>query len=507
VVQATDIAVAGPDGGQAGAGDSANGGAGGRPSVVGAGGWALGARAVAQIAQLALFIVAARVLNPADFGLFALVQAASVLLFVVAAAGWREFIMGWGGNPRAVNQAITLSIFSGYAMAFIGLGVAYTAVLRFEAPVVGALSAILSLTVLISPITNAFGAILVRRGDLRAMSVSTILAEIFGLAVGVWALMEGWGILALGVSKLAMQFLNLIGVMLAARWPVKLLLRGGYGSKIIEVSRQILAHRVISFVSSNAGVFIVGSFLGIFAVGLYRAAERVVSSIAELIFEPLRLVGWMMFRNAADKAKSADGTREELTREASFFLPLLIIFASPIFVGLAVVAEDIIVVLLGEAWRGAAPVASLLAVSALLMVPTVATEPLLTMTGKINRLPPVALFNAIVAVVVLFAFVQFGLLAAAAARLVASAVTMLTAVWLQDRYAKAPWWRTIKMAAPVYTALVALVAAVVGARMLMANYEVLLAVKLAIEVGVGAVAYFVVLYVIRPSYLRSALGL
>jgi O-antigen/teichoic acid export membrane protein len=215
----------------------------------------------------------------------------------------------------------------------------------------------------------------------------------------------------------------------------------------------------------------------------------------------------MVFRGAADTARTTTGARDNLSKEAGIFLPLLIVFASPIFVGLSVVSEEIIIVLLGEAWMPAAPVVSMLAVASLFMIPTVATEPLLTITGKIDRLPPVALLNAVVAVAVLFAFARFGLLAAAGARIFANIVLMATAFWLQDRYAKAPWWGAIKNAAPVYSALVALVFSVVGGRLIMEGLDVSIAGRLVVEVVVGAVVYFLAIFLIRPSYLRTALWL
>ncbi|MGE0409762.1 MAG: hypothetical protein AB7P23_10955, partial [Amphiplicatus sp.] len=76
----------------------------------GSGRWVLASRVTVQASQLIIFLAAARFLTPAEFGVFALVQAYSVLLFLFAAAGWREFVMSWTGEERAVDQAITYAI-------------------------------------------------------------------------------------------------------------------------------------------------------------------------------------------------------------------------------------------------------------------------------------------------------------------------------------------------------------------------------------------------------------
>lgn len=472
-----------------------------------AGGSTLAARIVSQASQLVLFIVAARVLAPADFGVFALVAAVSTLLFLMAAAGWREFIMGWGGNARAINQAITYALISGYVMTAVGVAGSAAATVFFKAQMVAYLGLMFSACIFLSPMTTALGAILVRQDKVPSLSFATIAAELIGLCAGVAGLLLGWGILALGVSKLVMQMVHLAGVAAYARWPIKLIVRGGYGSEIIEISRQILANRTIGFVSGNASTFIVGAYLGVAQVGYFRAAERVVSAFMELVFEPLRLLAWIVFRKAADVADSDGKLREELAREGSVFFPMIVLLASPIFVGLAVISSDVVSVLLGETWRPAGPVVSVLAIAALLITPSVANEPLLTMTGKIRSLPPVALFNAAIAVITLLVFTQFGIMAAAFARLGASFVLMATSVWIQNIHAHAPWWGTMKKSAPVYAALMALVAAVLFTQMFLEQYAISMLGQLVIEIFVGAVAYFVMILMVRPSYLRTTLWL
>ena len=141
------------------------------------------------------------------------------------------------------------------------------------------------------------------------------------------------------------------------------------------------------------------------------------------------------------------------------------------------------------------------------MAPGVATEPLLSMSGKIKSLTPVAALNAVVTLGVLLLFSQFGLLAAAWSRLGASIFMAVTAIWLQTRHAQAPWAATLKKAAPVYTALIAMFASIYGARIFLSGHELSVIVQLGVEVFIGAVSYFVMIMIIRPSYLRTVFWL
>ena len=476
-------------------------------AMAGAGGAALVSRVVAQIAQLGIFLVAARILTPADFGVFALVGAATSLLWVFGAAGWREFILGWGGDDTAVNQAITYSFLSGYFLTALGVLGAAIAVLVYQAPVVAVLTLTLSATLLLSPVSHTLAAILVRRGQVASMSVVLIIAELAGLAAGVAGLLAGWNIVALGVGKLVMQAIYLAGILFLSRWPAKFVLNGGYGKQIIDFSKSILTTRIVSFFSTNASTFVISIFLGVTSVGYYRAAQRVVSAFSEMMSEPLRLVSWMVYRQAADRAERPDEIKEKLGEECSLVFPLLILCAAPVFVGAAVISEDMVAVLLGEKWLPAAPVVTILALGALVMTPSIVNEPLLTINGRVKVLPILTLINAAITIAVFLAITRFGLIAAALASFTSSTVLMISSIWVQTKYTDAPWWGAFKRTSPVYTGTVALVISVLFANYWLAGQNISMVARLGIEVLVGAVSYFGVIFLVRPSFLRTTFWL
>ncbi|MEO1014347.1 MAG: oligosaccharide flippase family protein [Pseudomonadota bacterium] len=475
------------------------------PKIASAGGSMLAARIASQVAQLALFVAAARVLNPSDFGVFTLIVAVSNLLLLLASAGWREFILGWRGDENGINQALIFSILAGLGFGALGALAAFAlAVLGFGA-VISILTLILSAYVALCAPGVALSAVLVRKGAVGSFSAATIIGEFAGLAFGLYGLFAGWGVLALGASKLGGQIVNLVIVAAAARWPLRLTLAGGSRREILDFSREILASRIIGFVSNNASTFVIGAFLGVASVGYYRAAERVVSAVAELVFEPLRLIAWMAFRHAADGANARSDVIRRLTDEAQVFLPMTLLIAGPAFVGLAIVAEDLIVLCLGETWAPAAPIAVILAIAFLFLTPSVATEPLLTVTGRIQALPPVSLFNACVSVAVILAFTPFGAVSTAIGRLIAYAVAMGTSFWLQVRHARTPWLSIMRRAAPVYGALAVMLSAVFAARAMLPGEGLNVIWRLAADVGVGALAYVGSVALIQPSYVRAAL--
>ena len=82
-------------------------------ATLGGGAWTVGERVIAQISQLVIFITAARILSPAEFGVFSLVSACAILLLRTSEAGWAPYIMSWQGDDTVPRQVLMIAILSG----------------------------------------------------------------------------------------------------------------------------------------------------------------------------------------------------------------------------------------------------------------------------------------------------------------------------------------------------------------------------------------------------------
>lgn len=471
--------------------------------------WQFIARIAVQASALGLFLLAARVLSVADFGVFTLVQAVSMLLFLVAAGGWREFIMSQTGARAAIDQALSVALLAGLVMALV-TALAGLALTRFE-PVAGWLLVGFASCVLASPLNNAYAGILVRAGRLKALAMASIAGEAVGFIVGAAGLLAGWNVFALVAAKVTMLAVMLAGNAMASRWPLRFRLRAGHGREIYDYSKQILGNRTVGALGNNAATFIIGAFLGVTEVGYFRAAERVISSVSELIYEPLRLVSWNRFRMAATRAGGEDAEpealRDALSAEARLLFPLYIAIAAPVFAGLAVVSPEAVNVLLGEKWAPAAPIIVILTLSSIAFVPTTTTEPLLSVAGQIRRILPVLTASTIGVIVILSLLAPYGLVATAWGRVGATLLTMSAIVWLQRDATGASWPGAARACLPVLVAVVAMVGAAYGLKQALLVTDLPVAARLGAEVSLGGLVYVVVLLGLWPGVMKLARSL
>lgn len=473
----------------------------------GAGRWILASRIIAQALQLGIFLLAARVLSPAEFGVFALVQAASVLLFVVASAGWRETIVSAAETRSEIDHIVTLALIGGLAMGAVAiLGAAVLKHGAGEDQAAG-LAVLFSVCVLLAPVSNAFNGMLVRKGRVGDVAAGNIAGELAGFAAAVAGLLRGDGVIALATGKVVQQAVAVAWLFWRAGWRPRLVLSTPRSPLLVAMSAQILANRSISFMQSSGATFIVGAFLGPASVGIYRAAERVVSSIAELVMEPLRMIAWVRLRRAKQAAGPGAQLTDQLASEAKAILPLFIMAAAPVFLGLSAVSRPVVEIVLGPAWIEAGAIVSVFSMSALIVVPVVLLEPLLSFNGNIRHLSGFLLLTTGISVGCLMLLGPFGLLAMASAGLVSSSFTLVAAAWFFRRHAGLSWQTALRDASPVLPPVIGMLAVVTLIGWLTRGMDLAPWMPLGLQVASGAAVYIAMLFAMRPDAARAIVRL
>ena len=460
-------------------------------ALIGDGAWSLTAKVFSHFAQLAAFVAAARMLTPAQFGFFAFASAVAVILVVLAEGGWREFVLKAHNCEDKLNRIATMSILSSALFTAVALAIAFylyhSADLRWE----GLLVAVFSLWIAPAALSSIYEGILVSDGRLRVQSRLIIAAEAAGLAVTVLGLWLGWEVLSLVAGKLAMQFTHLGGAIAVTRWIPKPAFERAFTRELLDFSRHILLTRLTIRIRGYAGTLMLGSFMGLAEAGIFRAAERIVVAISEVVGEPARMLAWTMFRKA--KTREENGEHGAVARVATAYVAIVLALAVPLFTGVALIAEPLVRLLLGERWIAASDLIAALCVAQLFLVASFISEPLLSVSGMIRKLPPVSIFNAAIFVGAMVAFAPFGLAAAAAGQIFAAIIAFASTLYLQARFGAMNWTQVMRNLTGVAVAAAALAGVAAALGVLASDLAFGPAPAIALQALGGAAAYFVVL--------------
>lgn len=391
----------------------------------------MSASVYSQLVQFAFFLLAARVIAVAEFGLFSLVFAIAMGLNVLAEAGWREYIT-CTDDERLLARARGLAGLASAVISIGGLSAAAVVGLVFD-ETAGALTiAALALWVPLRSRCTLMWGQLTKENRIHQLSLSVFISETCGLIAGAAALFAGWGMFALGVSKLVLQITALICLSRSQnRIRPAIWHRCPEDREMLSFSSQIMVGRISNFLRSNISVFVIGFGLSALAVGYYRAAARITGAVLETLREPSRVILWSGVRDAGNGSENPAAAQ---AAKAERLGPILLSFAALALVLFALLAELLVAALLGAKWLPAAPVASILAVAYLIGFVTVLSEPLFALTNQPKLARNLAITSSVIACTGIVAAAPFGLHAVAWSELASSSITAVLTLYMLGRY-------------------------------------------------------------------------
>lgn len=475
--------------------------------------WAGGAfiamsRAIGQIAQVATFLFGARILGPADFGIFAMVSAAAVLMSVTAQAGWSGYILSVRHTHQEVRQVLSLSTLFGLALSLAGLTFAASGVLGADRAVVTSLALWFSVWVLIATLAEGQFAVLLYREQVGAAAACQIAAEVTGFVVAVWSLIEGHGVLALAWGRLAAQGVQLVSMFAVSRTLPTVALTMAVTRGAVMFSAHVVGTRLLSNVSQYIGTFAVGGFLGAEAAGLFRLGQRLVGAASELLNEPARVITWLYLRRTVARFDDNDSPQaiQALQRAIERLMPALLIIGAPLFVGLMLLSALLLDALLGEVWRPAAPIVSILAIKALITIPSNITEPLLAIRGKIRFLPILSTIYVVLSVAFILPTAPYGLYPMTLAHLALGFIAFTIMLGVHKAVLGLDWLRIGRACVPLVPVLGSFALVLIILRALTAGRGLSPLLELAVISAPAAAVYLSQLIWLRPDAVISLFG-
>lgn len=352
--------------------------------------WGVIATATARLAWLGAMAVLARVLAPADFGLYALGMVWILYVETVSDLGLASAVIQWRGDEREAAQAafvtnLVLGVVWGVASWWLADAVAALFQTPDGAPVVRALAPAFVLRAL----GNTHDALLQKQLRFRARFVPEAAMAAAKSGLGVALALAGFGVRSLVWAHLGGLAVWAIVVWSVVPWRPRFALpsRALLG-ELVAFGRWIVVVNIISAVVHHADKVFVGRELGSAALGLYQTAAKVIEvSITVWI--------WVVSRVLFPAFARLHARGEALGPAFLRAMRALALVTLPGSVALALAAEPVVVTLFGPAWQGAAPILRALAIYGALRALGSSAGDALKASGAANTLAGLAALKAV----------------------------------------------------------------------------------------------------------------
>lgn len=308
--------------------------------------------------QLASVVILARLLSPADFGLFAM---------VMSIAGIAEVFRDFGLTQAAVQAPVLtkeqrdnlfwINTAIGAALAVAVFLSSWGIAALYGREELAPLAQLASLTFLFNGLATQFRASLNRALRFTALAQTDVIAALAGLGVGIGFALTGVGPWALVAQLLGTALTTLVLVAVFAGWFPGLPKRGVPVGGFIRFGWNLVAMQMVTYVGNNVDSVVIGTRFGASQLGIYNRAFQLVMNTANQLRTPISSVAVPVLSRL-----QGEGARYwDFVRVGQVGLGYTIVVVLSFIIGGAV---PVTALLLGPRWAEAAPVLSLLAVAA-----------------------------------------------------------------------------------------------------------------------------------------------
>jgi len=304
---------------------------------------------VRQIFNFTVTIIMARLLSPEIFGMLAMATVFTGVNRLFVDFGTKDAII----RHQDVNRGFLSSLFwfnlSVGIVFFLIMVLASGWIADFYGyPVLQKIVIVTSVNIIISAMAIVPRAILYRKMIFRAFFLEVLIMTPLSGCVGIYMAWRGFGVWSL----VAQQMISLIGgsilVWVLAGWYPLLSFNIIHIKQIFSYSTYLSLTKFSDYFTKQGDLFLIGKYLGAVPLGIYSKGYG-------FLRRPLKLINGTI---VPVLFSTISKIQEDTSRLRSYFLSAaknMAIIYFPLWVGSVFLAEPLIMVVLGEQWKGIIP--------------------------------------------------------------------------------------------------------------------------------------------------------
>jgi PST family polysaccharide transporter len=303
--------------------------------------------------RFAYLAIMARLLDPIDFGLFAMITAVTGLYGILMAGLSAPTIQAPTITQEKLSALFWVNILVGASVTVLCVLTAPVLVSFYNEPRLFWMTVTAAMAFMINALVIQHTTLLQRQMRYVVLMAIDTLSLFATCAVGVGLAIAGFGYWALVAGTVVSPLLTLISVWSVTRWVPGLPRRGTEIGSMLRFGGALTLNTLVLYVAYNTEKILVGRFWGADVLGLYGRAYHIVTIPTDNLNSA---IGGVVF-------SALSRLQDDPVRFKSYFLKgyaLLNSLTFPTSIFFALFANDVILVCLGPKWTEATPIFRLL---------------------------------------------------------------------------------------------------------------------------------------------------
>jgi len=389
-------------------------------------GWNTVERFSVQGAQFLLQVILARLLLPSDYGLIAMVAIFLQIAQVFVDSGFANALI----QKKNCTDVDYSTVFYYNLVVSIGIYFLFFIISPlvadfYKIPELKSVMRVVSLTVIINALTIVQRTILVKNIDFKTQSKVSFLCVIVSGIVGIFMAYNGFGVWALCCQSILNRSLQVVLFYCYVKWLPQCVFSVqsfkeffGYGSKILLAS-------IISVIYNNLYTIVIGKKFSARDLGFFSRADQFAVFPSSNIGGIISKVSFPVLSKIQDDDIKLRVAYRKFIRYSSFLI-------FPLMLGLASLSEPLIMVVLGEKWKGVVALLQIMCLGSMWDHLSSLNLNLLYVKGKTTIVLKLEIIKKTIAIIILVVSIPFGIKVMCCGRVLYS----LIAFYLNTYYTK-----------------------------------------------------------------------
>ncbi len=330
--------------------------------------------------RLGSTIILARLLTPDDYGLVAMVAVVTNFALMFNDMGLSmATVQSDTITHEQVSTLFWINLAVSTIVGFFLAAISPLIVWFYDEPRLLWITIALAATFPMNGFTLQHNALLRRQMRFNTLSIIQLIAAAISVIVGIvcaWCGLQYW---TLVIMQLMTPLCLISTIWIVCPWrPGKLRLKTGVKPMVL-FGGNLTGFNFMNYFSRNADNLLIGKFLGTQPLGIYDKAYQ-------LLMLPLRQITYPVSNVTMPALSRLQNDPEGYQRFYYKMVKTIAYITMPLIAFMAVLSDDIILLVLGEQWQMASPVFKILAFAAFLQPVAATTGSVFTSMGATGRM-------------------------------------------------------------------------------------------------------------------------
>ncbi|MFL0357536.1 lipopolysaccharide biosynthesis protein [Erythrobacter sp. GH1-10] len=312
--------------------------------------WRWGAQVAAQIITWTSTILVVRLLDPSDYGLFAMTQVVlTALAFLNGQSFATSLVQTERIDERRIGQVFGLLLMANGTLAAVQFLFAPYAAAYFGEPMVATLLRVQAIIFLTIPFIALPSEWLARRLEFRKQGQVNMATAVVGAVLALTLAWLGYGVWALVYAPIAMFVTRAIGLTIASGLRIRPIFDPRGAWDLVTFGGTLTLCQLFWIIQSQSDIVIAGRLLPTHDLGLYSEALFLTLVVTGRFIPPINEVALAAY-SELHRARKPLGP---------YFLKtarMVMMVTAPIYIGLSLTSDAAIRTLFGEKWVEMIPV-------------------------------------------------------------------------------------------------------------------------------------------------------